>query len=428
MSLKNKNIFLISLVLLFMIIILISFSSFIFRYKNEVVEDNEYMNCNSLQNNSKDIFCNFQKQECEKISISEFSYFCERLKFRPHMWAFINNPNDISFVNSSEGYCSEYEGYEKFYCIINLAIINFSMKNHDKESICTSILDERLRGECKFYLSINSIPSLIENIDEVFNQFYDFCSGFVNPSWKSECFYLIADELSLNSNSTEYFSMIEKSCAKSDNSRFYFCFNHNAILLKEKSLAFCKYIAHEKKEMCYEGYGFILGTNTTATDINYLLKRCSETNYEESCFDGVLQSIQISNLNNNPEFFISYCDIIPDDYKNQCYQYYGSMYMGFKKIDEIVVNHNIHCSKIPEEYRSYCYLGYGNSLDLFTKANLVESVQICAMSDEAYISYCYYGIIEVIGRYLETSDEAGKNLCTSFPLEYLNKCLDRIGK
>ncbi|MBT3464089.1 hypothetical protein HN451_03810 [archaeon] len=288
------------------------------------------------------------------------------------------------------------------------------------EKICNSLEDELLNGECNFFISISMISQLPKN----YEHFMKFCDGIANPSWRSECFFLIADELAAQENFTNYYEKIEKACEKSYNSWNYGCFSHVPINMpKEKVLNFCKSLDEKNKLECINGYGFKIGTNLTNENIQPTISICNKLTpaYNEECINGLIWSIGTTSEKDKMKFFRNYCELLPVNYTDDCYQQYGHQLV----IEDYILDMNYYCNFIPDNNKENCYYGIGLGMDMKTNSNLQKSIKFCNFAEDKYSNFCLRGIIYQLSRYIKDFSKKNSLLCNEFPDKLKEECLKK---
>jgi hypothetical protein len=388
------------LLIVFFMTVLISFISF------------EFYNHNNINNNNnldfKEIYNKTFDKECIKISNPYFSYFCNRLSYRPHMWSFIAN-NKIK--DNMGGICKNKRGYDQLYCTIHKSL------EENNFEYCEFISNDKFKEECNFYFLIKNLNDIKKN----YNLYFDYCGKFSNSFWKSECYYVIADELTLLNNS-DYFEQINYACSKSDEYNYYSCHGHSAILMDIKlAEEFCESVPFDKKSFCYEGYGFKLGMEMNHS-YEKVESECELIDQKNACFEGFFQSLSNKNTNNRPKFIFDTCKLVDQDKKEICYFYYGKFLNNLIIEENFEINQDNYCEKIPIEYQEDCHIGFSYGLDMTTKNSIVDSINICKRSKFSKI--CMKGILKQIKRYNINDD----NICYEFLDELKQECLNSLGQ
>ena len=414
---SNIQIFINILFLLTIIIIIINFLSLYsiknttpFKEKKNSIQFQNNINtiCDHIKNEQQKNYCFLKNSQCDNIINPYYKYMCKRLVYRTHILAFLSTPE--YFKNNSK--------YNKFYNQINVAIKKFKLLEHSNEISCNNLENDLLQGECQFYLAISVIPKFIDNVEIYFPYFLDFCSNISNPSWRSECFYIIADELTLNSDSNIYFDKITQACTKSDDAHPYSCINHNALLMKDRILNFCNFVPIENKEDCFRAYGKYIGYSSKNDKVSI----CKKSEYEKPCIFGLLRSLKSTIHINKTENLLNYCNNISKKYTELCYEIFGELIIQKKIENNPQMNINQHCNLVPKTFIKNCHFGFGKELHILTHSNLTMSLNYCKNVESKYQKYCYNGIIDRIESYINTKPKKGIWKCNLFPLIYQNDC------
>jgi len=330
------------------------------------------------------------------------------------MWAFISTPENIK--NLTKGACHNKRGYDQFYCTIL-----FSLVSHDVK-YCYDLNETELIEECKFFHVIKEVPIIETNYQDLF----EFCDTFTNPSWKSECYYLIADELVL-SNPGKYFDVITNACTKSDDAMYYSCFGHVTILMaSDDAKKFCEFVPDNKKDYCYEGYGYNIGKDPVNKSLSLLFEKCNSVSNQDACFTGLIQAVDTSSTDHRPEYYLYYCDEIPNKYKDKCYFGFGKFLVNLMIEENVDYNQNQHCTKTPLEFQDDCHLGFAFGLDMLTKADIKKSIIFCEETDDKYIDNCYDGVVRQFSRYVTGQPLEDIEKCNLFPEEYQEPCIKQF--
>jgi hypothetical protein len=390
-----------------------------------IVEDKESIDiCEDINKESIKNYCYLIHDKCEFILNNNYNYLCQRMKIRPHMWGFIKKPREIKINEFSEiNECNKKKSYDKLYCIYNLidSRNNITFGMH----VCNEFNDELINGECMFQLQISQIFNLNINTSKKINFFNGFCKNIKNPAWRSECFFLLADELSYLDNNYNYLKEISNSCSNSNLANSFGCFNHVAINLPLKHIKnFCSFAKENERENCYYGYGYKIGTNMSLNKLNESLKICKKLseNLSSNCVVGMIWSLSTTNVNDKMKFFLNACEIISYEYKEICYHRLGYSFNILK--DSSGLNDiNKYCSYVPKKYSKNCIKGYAEGLDLTKKFNLKLEIQECLNVEKLYQEDCIMQLIYQINfqkYYINITKQLTK--CDLFPLKYQNIC------
>ncbi|MBN2367674.1 hypothetical protein JXC34_01550, partial [Candidatus Woesearchaeota archaeon] len=198
---------------------------------------------------SKDSITDSPDFPCTLINDIYLRYMCARLTFRPHMMAFMaNKGKNISFSKEIPEECSGLENYETATCIFARAA------ETGEKSACDPLLE---KGECEFYIAISKSIHLVHDEEQYKGFMNRFCSEIEDKFWREECFYLLADELSLN-YPEENFDEIRIACERSMG-EVTSCFNHVVYLMPyDISGRFCETVDAEDQPACFGGIGSFL--------------------------------------------------------------------------------------------------------------------------------------------------------------------------
>ncbi|MEK6916199.1 MAG: hypothetical protein AABW92_00490, partial [Nanoarchaeota archaeon] len=172
--------------------------------------------CNGINGKWTRDYCYLEYNQCEFIDDFNLQYQCNRIKMRPHMLAFISKSSDVSedtFVDIDE--CIELKGYNRLNCIYGQALYISKENFTEGVELCKQFENELYSGECEYFLVLSLMPYLSINTDETISYIMDYCKDIKNPSWGSECYFLLADELSYLSNSDDYDYEIVLACSLS---------------------------------------------------------------------------------------------------------------------------------------------------------------------------------------------------------------------
>jgi len=179
------------------------------------------------------------------------------------------------------------------------------------DTICNKIDNLVYRGECKYF---QILPHLKDITDEKISLtgLFNHCQKIEDPPWRSECFFVIADELVLLPDVENYFEEIEYACTHFNIARDYNYIDHTAVYIPfNNRLAYCNSLdSIESKEECFVSYGY--GT-VIHEDIDYykMLKNCNDQDgyFAEACYSGIMWRLRVSSI--EPEKFFHYCELAP---------------------------------------------------------------------------------------------------------------------
>jgi len=374
---------------------------------------------------------------------------CFRLGFRPHMNEFmIRRDSNISYDNFMKK-CRIYDKYLGLYCIYLEAAKAAKNNFEEAKQICNKFEDEKLKGECSFYIASSLVMNIEENTSEKIGFIMDFCSNISYPSWKSECYYVSADELASIEN-TPYLKEIADACKESQLAKDYFCFNHVTYLMPlEKVEDFCRLVEPAGKADCYTGLGEFTYDRYFGDNLSLKVEKCDETpdEFRSYCFEGLGYSLWrghnvslgLKICNEFPDEFRSYCfegfgssiittnDIslgiercneVPDEFRGYCFRGLGcsigrerNIYLGIKK-----------CNEVPDEFREECFEGFGFSVG--SGEDITLEVETCNETPDEFRSYCFEGMSNFIKRYFNYNTSLIIERCNEFPEEFRDSCIN----
>jgi len=297
----------------------------------------------------------YERYDCNLIENTYLQYMCRRLYFRQHMISFITTGVTYSVKNNFDSLldkCSYYDGNIKLFCIYTNAAIIARYNFSQARSICNQLNDEMLIGECSFYIASSFAMNIAHKTSERIDLIMDFCEKIVHPDWRSECYYVLADELALTK--PERLEDIAIACRKSNLAKDYRCFNHIEHLLPtEKLLEFCDLTeSFNEKVDCYLGFGLIIGQR----------------------------------FHDNLNYSISACDKIPDNFSNYCFDSLG-LIIGYNYnggIDSAISS----CNKVPLESRESCFNGLCKGIDWRLKDDNLKILTLNEIPSE-FMNDCF---------------------------------------
>lgn len=345
---------------------------------------------------------------------------------RPHMWRFITRPYQVK--NSQLlliDKCNHLVGYDKLFCNYNSIILmkEIDVKNKD----CEKFSNELIQGECKFLVEISAISNLESNTKNMTLSLLDFCQNISSSAWKSECYFLLADELSYLSDFENYLDLMYIACNQSNRVNEYGCLDHVAINLPQEYIKeFCKFAKGDYKNKCYKGYGYKLGTNLTKNEFMNAYDKCAKLENEllSGCVDGLLWSISNTNAKKRKQF--DYCKLIPIEFSSVCYTKYGSNFHTFKNYINSTINIKDYCSKVPINFTKYCFKGIARGFDESLRFDIQKGVDECAKFENKYRNECFSELLRQFDFDFNINSEDVIIKCNIFPLEFQEKCKSKI--
>jgi hypothetical protein len=379
--------------------------------------------CNKINESVIRDSCFLQFKECSNINNYYLKYQCNRLYQRIHMFTFISKANELQEFNfNNSNICNGKNTYSKLVCIYYNALLKSHYQNiNDGDIICKNIDNKLYSGECAYYLIIPHMLSI--NDKEKILELFDHCSKIENPSWRSECYFLIADELVLLEDVQKYFEDIKYACINSNNARDYNCIDHTAVYIKNNlRKTYCdSFDKLNEREECYVSYGYGKKINDEI-DFNEFLNRCHvlDNEYNEACYSGIMWQLKDS-LNNSNKFVLN-CNYFPEKYRDKCYRYYGQFIFKINNLDNYSGMIN-HCLYVDDKYIQSCYLGLGSEIYFATDFNYINSINIC--NNTLYEEFCFKGIIESV-KYISYNISQEITKCNLFPNNFIKKCTKLI--
>jgi len=310
-----------------------------------------------------------ENYDCNLIENTYLRYMCIRLGFRPHMISFITTRVTYSENNDLDNLfdkCSYYDSNFRLFCIYtNAAILakyNFSQAKH----ICSQLNDEMLTGECSFYIASSFAMNIVHKTSERIGLIMDFCEKIIHPDWRSECYYVLADELALTK--PERLEDIAIACRKSSLAGEYGCFSHvqnnlpSEMPLK-KLLEFCDLAeSFIDKVECFNGFGETIGRRSYSNVDYDVISACNKVpiDFRVYCFKHL--SVAIEQLfSEDINFIISSCNKIPLKFREHCFNSLGEKFGRdfYGDIDSAISS----CNKIPLGFRENCFNGLCKSIE-----------------------------------------------------------------
>ena len=285
---------------------------------------NEYKNdyCGGIENGFiKDLcYLSDKNEKCYLIEDIYLQYICLRLGHRPHMLDFITTKSTTlkkDFSNILEE-CKDYDKYHHLFCIYtnvaSLAKDNLSEAKH----ICNQLKDEHLIGECKFYIASSIVMNINKDTPKKINLINGICKEINNTNWRSECYYILADELAMTK--PEYLEEIANACRKSNLAIDYACFDHVTQFLSiEKTIELCNFleITNEKKD-CFIGFGQIINWSNGGISAKIPVCKKLPDPFKFSCFNGLGRGINKHfSWDFNKASFA--CSQVPLEFREDCF-------------------------------------------------------------------------------------------------------------
>lgn len=368
----------------------------------------------------------WNSDKCELIDDIYLRAVCLRKqRYRPHMNMFVTTAkaSSIKQQNFDDDKCPGFEDdYSKLVCrYVNAAY--YAKKEPEKaHELCHRLQDEKLVGECSFYVAVSLVMSLAEDTGSKINQLMDFCGKIKNPNWRSECYFLLADELAFLELADTYLDAIVSACKHSENARDFGCFSHVAMILPyETQKQFCNIVARKAMPGCYWGMGssFLIDSD----DVNRSIERCgsiAEQPLRSFCLGGLSHYAGIDFLRMRDgamaSQLINKCMSLPlaDHFKKPCVLGLGIRW-GFSMSAAGGVK---NCLGVAKEYRTVCFQGLSQGLP-YKGGGFQTFLDECAVFPEDYQDVCFEYAVKTMGIW---NRQENKNICGSFPSRFWKKC------
>lgn len=349
----SKYLILTFIFLIFAIAGLFIYTSIIFE-KYSVPNEEKSMHDDSLILNDKifSVWDRGVKDSCNDIDDPYLKYMCLRLRIRPHMSEFMSKNVSYSLLASIA-------------------------KNTDTGSC--------LSDECKYYSMLPYFVRLSQDYNKV-DYLINECEKIEDSSWRSECYYTIADELTFVSDKSfdGKYKLLAELCSKSTKASDYLCFNHVAMLLSpDEGRRFCAEVSDViQKEECFFGVGAgIAGDNI---DMNIIMSECNkEEQHSFFCFKGAYDYIESKLLTDTVDVaeYTGVCNSFISPFAERC----------LLKLSHQLVNDENSCREIPLEYQKYCLGDSDDSMSMDCVDNDQEldyDYSTCMAFVSQNLSYC----------------------------------------
>lgn len=398
---------------------------------------------------------------CDLIKNIYLGSLCRRLGYRPHMLIFIttklsNIQNDFNNIVSD---CHFSDKIHNLFCIY--AYVAGIAKDHlfEAKKICNKLNESQLIEECKYYIASTFTFNMDENTSNKILIIEELCKEIIDLNWRSECYYVLADELALQT--TNYLEKINTACSNSSLAKDYNCFNHVLYLLPpENTIKYCNLIEESRKNDCYKTYARILeGQNEekvvacakvpvsyknscyvgigegAASHIkdtyisNNLLDLSSseicgrvEEKYVSNCLNGFYSTIADS-IVTNVSYRVSICINIPAEYQKGCYYSIFNSNIKYMKYSKTSINYTSLCKEIPVKYANECYETCGEDVGTRFVDNASAIISECNKFPNEYRNKCYFGVGNSLNRYYSNNADLEAEACNQFPYEFQDDCL-----
>ena len=418
--------------------------SFIF-YENNLtgfttlsLKENKSIPCKDIENDFIRDVCYLEKKDnygddgCYLIKDIYLQYMCLRLEFRKHMLYFITNKftplkNNINNILEE---CKDYDEYHNLFCIYtnvaSLAKDNLSEAKH----ICNQLKDEHLIGECKFYIASSIVMNINKDTPKKINLINGICKEINNTNWRSECYYILADELAMTK--PEYLEEIANACRKSNLAIDYACFDHVTYLMPvERIMEFCNLLKNNKEKIdCFDGWGHIISRKG---DISLGISTCNKFSVEfrNKCFLGLSYGIG-RHFSPNISSGIPACNKIPIEFRNNCFLGLGE---GIGRHFSRDLSSAIStCNEVPDEFKSSCFKGLGKGIGgsfdrnifIAISKSISSGIPTCNKIPLEFRNNCFRELSKGVGQHFSRDISSGIPICNKFPPEFRNNCFNNL--
>lgn len=401
-----------------------------------------------------DVNPNFDRDLCYSMDNFFLSKICLRMTYRPHMLTFMTSPFtkiNVKLNNISEE-CSDYDNYSALYCSY-LQAAKIAKNDMVKASaICSNLKDQRIVGECGFYVATSLSTNIIKNPEGEIAKIDNFCKTISYPFWRSECYYLLADELGLLKYQGYNISLatIEKECTSSRKIADFYCYDHLlSFLTFEDFMEMCSLI--DDQTLVGECY-FALGKQSLRNSdfsTSLAIEECRKLGdrFRDECIKGVFTKlVRGTELLNLPEFskicgnlpetikddclnneLSKICNDLPENIKYECFAQLGrgTVVHGCLSSIENCVN---KCSNLRDQSKEACNTELGKRLSWFSNFDIQTTINKCNRVPKEAKKECFEGIGDFLGDNLINNATESVKLCNQFPKEYKKTCFIKIGE
>ncbi len=234
-----------------------------------------------------------EETSCAEITDPVLHYFCIRLFFRPHIAVFMphrtGTQDPFSWTEptiSSE--CASGDFYKWQMCTL---LTTFDKGRSKPETACEEF-NQGMRGACQFLGAISLVMSSSSQ-EELTNRLQGFCPTIADGAWRSECYYLLADELA-SARPVGDISVIARACEDSYDCDVwdFHCSNHVVQLMpSEDGKRFCSELRQELQEACWMGWGREKARQSNSQNTESKEELCIElgSQWRNSCEEGILE-------------------------------------------------------------------------------------------------------------------------------------------
>ena len=395
--------------------------------------------CENIENEFIRDICYFEKKDdgresnvCYSIENTYLQYMCLRRGFRKHILyftttKFISLKHDFSNILEE---CKDYDEYHNLFCIYtnvaSLAKDNLSEAKH----ICNQLEDEHLIGECKFYIASSIVMNINKDTPKKINLINGICKEINNTNWRSECYYILADELAMTK--PEYLEEIANACRKSNLAIDYACFDHvTQFMSKKKGVIFCNLLENiNEKSDCFQGWGQIINWSE---DISVSITPCNEISIEfkSDCFRGLGIGIG-SHFNNDIPSAIFTCNEIPNEFKSACFNGLGKGVGGsfdrniFTVISATISSSIPTCNKVPPEFRNDCFSEISQIIGRHFSQDIPIAISSCNKIPPEFRNDCFRELSRGVSQHFSGDIQAAISACNKFPIKFRNDCFNNL--
>ncbi len=331
---------------------------------------------------------------------------CNRIIDRPHM---------VEFITKN---ISAEEDYYQIHTIF-LEAIKYGKKNVSKVKEICDLENEALAGECQYYV-MTSLSLNKSSIESNIKDYKNFCSEIKDKNWRSECFFLLADEISKTKEPN--LKIIDELCTLSSTSKYFGCHDHVVYLLESnKTELFCNITNKEFKKDCYGGLGGTYYINKK----NESFALCNTSGFRNFCFEGIF-GIMLS-YNEDMKIDLNYCKSLEDKNLSDLCFIKIARHGWFE--DRMENTHEL-CEDFPEKYKEECILGYIYYLSEYLLLDIEEGVKKCSEISvnsttfkDKHSNFCYNLLLTEI---LMSEFYNDPKVCDKLPDKYSEECKEKM--
>jgi len=318
-----------------------------------------FSNKTTKHHHGEDLFVSsFWNDECISEDSTFLQYTCYRKGYRNHMRSFASDRevllSNAPLLNEN---CRFSNKDDQIDCIFNY-ITDISKLNINKsKQLCDEFGEENLIGECIYYVVVGNIIRTKEFTKSKINYLMSLCSDISDFSWNSECYFVIADELSFLRPLT-YLTEIKYLCNQSTSSRNFGCEHHVILNMPYKEgIEYCSLFDSHEKIICTGGIGWaiISKEKTNFSEIKFIEKKIPEDSII-GFYVGVGRGIAMNNhtVSEGREL----CQQFEPEVKDACL--FGFSLQTGNEFSRTDATGEI-CQQFPKEYRYPCFRAIGRS-------------------------------------------------------------------